>query len=476
MKVPQIAGILNDVFAELTGSLVGSNQHTPEGEPVPVDPEDPSQGYEKYDKPLFNEDLSNFIDVGTKIFATTEWQNHYDNYWGSIIDHIGKTIVVDKDYQSMAPALEVDSSEYGSVLEKVRVGEVEFQNNPAWDLVNSKNADNPDAWIKFNYLIYSPVELKSTYWNSKVSMMCEWSWAGKQLKESVLSKNVLMRIFSAIENKIRTKKKIETDGLKMRLINNINAVNIFYGRQINLLARYIDVSDDSEISAANALINKEFLRFCVVELKKWKKFMGIASKNLNTKNELNWTQNNSLRMVAITDFDSALGAYLSSDTYHDNFVAFDGYTEVGSWQGIDRGYDYDIRSAIWAEPALGLDADGEVITTNPIQFSGIVFTMFDKDGAVIYNEEPDTETAPFNPKGKFLNYYYTYDCSYLQDLAENSVTFVISDYEVLPSGTDTTGLTVYGYDDETGELETVTAPETIAPSDVGKYLVKIAGE
>lgn len=470
MKVPKIAGILNEVFAELTGSLEGSPTLDPETG-LPTDPAG------THDSPLFNEDLSNFIDVGTKIYSTTEWQNHYDNYWGSIIDHIGKTIVVDKDYQSMAPALEVDASEYGSVLEKVRVGEVDFKNNPAWDLVNSKGEDN---WIKFNYMIYSPVELKSTYWNSKVSMMCEWSWAGKQLKEAVLSKNVLMRIFSAIENKIQTKKKIETDGLKMRLINNINAVNLYYGRQINLLKRYIDITGDTDITAANAFVNKEFLRFCVVELKKWKKFMGIASKNLNSKNELNWTQGSNLRMVAITDFDSALDAYLSSDTYHNNFVAFDGYTEVASWQGIDDGYSYDVRSRIQCTPALGLDADGQVIEANPQDFTGVVFTMFDKEGAVIYNEEPDTQTAPFNPKGKFLNYYYTYDCSYLQDLAENSVTFVVSNWDFQPVGTVIPSGTVIGYTDNKDESQTYgqwveeTLSESLTVAKLGVY-AKIAG-
>lgn len=426
MKVPKIAGILNEVFAEITGDLEGSPVLNPEtGEAV--------EG-ETHSSPLFAEDLSNFVDVGSKIYATTEWQNHYDNYWGSIIDKIGKTIVVDKEYESNAPRLEVDESEYGSVLEKVRVGEVEFENNPAWDLVNSKHKDNPDAWIKFNYMVYNPVELKSTYWNSKRSMMCEWSWAGKQLKEAVLSKNVLMRIFSAIENKIRTKMRIETDALKMRLINNINAVNIYYGRAINLLTKYKDATGDTTLTANHALTSKEFLRFCVVELKKWKKFMGIASKNLNTKSEFNWTQGSSLRMVAITDFDSALGAYLNSDTYHDNFVTFKGYTEIASWQGIDEGFSFNIRSTINAVPVLGKDANGEEIEAEAINQSGIVFTMFDKDGAVVYNEEPDMEVAPFNPKGKFLNYYYTYDCSWLQDLAENSVTFYISDNDITPPG------------------------------------------
>jgi hypothetical protein len=53
---------------------------------------------------------------------------------------------------------------------------------------------------------------------------------------------------------------------------------------------------------------------------------------------------------------------------------------------------------------------------------------FDKEAMAIYNEEPEEMAAPMNPKGKFINYYYSYDCSYFLDTAEPSITFIISDY------------------------------------------------
>ena len=54
--------------------------------------------------------------------------------------------------------------------------------------------------------------------------------------------------------------------------------------------------------------------------------------------------------------------------------------------------------------------------------------MFDSSGITIWNEEPELNTAPFNPKGKFINYYYSYDCNYYYDSYENSMTFYISKY------------------------------------------------
>ena len=465
MKVKQKAEVLNYVFAELIGSI------TPEGE-EPV---------------YYNEDLSNFVEVGRKIEATSEWGNNFDNYWGSIIDRIGRTMVINKDYESQAPNLDVSGSEYGSILQKIRVGVPEFEENPAWTLTEHKGDE-------FNYMTYDPVELRATYWNSKISYLMKWSWAMKQLKEAVTNRNVLDEIFSAIENKIRVKMKVQNDGLKMRLVNNINAVNILKGRQINVLYNFMTDADVTSIAEANANIcskncmaSEEFLRYLQMTLKKNKKYMAQASTLCNTESEWNWTQGSNLRMVAITDVDSALQSYLYSDVYHNEFVKFDGYTEVASWQALHPGFKFEDRSRIDVQAVTGPDEENDV--SDPFMFSGIIFTMFDRDGAVIWNEEPETDVAPHNPIGKFVNYYFTFDCSYLCDLAENSLTFVISDYQVLDSEPESwsTNYTNYYELDETGFVTAKPAaptrrgtkagddPEPTPPEFVkGKYYFKFA--
>lgn len=470
MEVKQKAKILNDVFGELIGS------YTPEDE----------------EPQLFNEDLSNFVEVGRKIEATSEWGKNFDNYWGSIIDRIGRTMVVNKDYKSQAPNLDVDGSEYGSILQKIRVGVPDFKENPAWTLTQNKGQE-------FNYTTYDPVELRATYWNSKTSRMMNWSWAIKQLKEAVTNRSVIDQIFAAIENKIRVKMTIENDGLKMRLVNNINAVNISYGRQVNVLYNFLQECDltniaanNSNICSRNALQSHEFLRYLQMTLKKHRKYIGQASVLCNTEEEFNWTQGDRLRMVAIEDVDSALQSYLASDTYHNEFVNFDGYTSIAAWQGLMPGFKFEDRSRIECQAVIGpYNPDDEKTADNlldPISFSGIIFTMFDRDGAVIWNEEPETDVAPYNPVGKFYNYYFTYDCSYLVDLAENSFTFVISDYQVLDSQ-PVDWATKYGdyYElDETGFVAAKPAPATknkrtgddpepTAPTFVkGKYYFKFA--
>ena len=42
------------------------------------------------------------------------------------------------------------------------------------------------------------------------------------------------------------------------------------------------------------------------------------------------------------------------------------------------------------------------------------------------NEDPEVSSI-YNPEGRFYNYWYTFDCSYFNDLAENVIVFEVAD-------------------------------------------------
>lgn len=419
MKVTQIAEDLNIVFSELIGTY---NPETNEG------------------IPLYKEDLSNFIDVGRKIEETEDWSTNFDKYIGKLIDRIGKTIVVDKTYESSGPDLAVDAIEYGAIIQKVRVKDIDFEDNEAWDL---------HAGQSYDYFTFKPVELSEDFFSGKTTFNLEWSWASKQLKSAVTNLQTLMSIYAAIENRIKTKAKIATDGMKMRLVNGGNAENIALGKNVvNFTAEFIKNTGVTNVHSDVALSNREYLRNMVVTLKKYNKFMGMPTKLFNLKEELNWTQKD-LMMVSLIDVEAALEAYLESDTFHNEFVKFDGYSNVPAWQGITDGLDFDLRSSInVTTPESKKD----------VAYSGIVFTMFDKTGKVVWNEEPEQDVAPRNPKGKFVNYFYSYDCNYMLDTAENCITFVISDYDIVKEEPADWGTGTYYNLDENGEYVAIAAP------------------
>ena len=460
MLVTQVAKDLNYVF----GDIIGEKTITY------TDPDTGTETTETRPGNLFKEDLSNFTDVGRQISDSEGFRENFDHYVGKLINRIGMTIIVNKSYDSQTVELEVNRFEYGALLQKIRVKDTEFKENPAWQLEPGQSYD---------YFTFNPVEMDEVFYDQKMTFMTEWSWTGKMLKESVENLSKMLELYAAIENRIMTKMKITTDGVKQRALNELIAEQIMKGKQVNLLKEYYDATGDLTVNAAHFHTSKAALQQTTVVLKKYKKFMAQASKLFNigitpdaAEPELNWTQGDALRMAAITDLDAALGTYLESEVYHNEFVKFSGYKEVAAWQGFDESLSLECRSSINVIPASQGHAPktGEDERFNLI-YSGIEFVMFDRSAAVVYNEDPEMDTAPFNPVGKFLNYYWTWDCSLFVDTAENCVVFVVSDYTPVteePESYDD----VYYIDPSTGEYtELSDAPEEF---ELGKYYYKLS--
>ena len=120
MKVTQIYEILKDVVEEITGLPVSS-----------------AEGEE--DVFIIKEDLSNIVDVGTRLFDNT--QNWKDNYVKALINRIGRMVFVDRPYSGWAPNILRDSWEYGSIMAKVRVKTFEPKPNPSWQLQNGQTVN-----------------------------------------------------------------------------------------------------------------------------------------------------------------------------------------------------------------------------------------------------------------------------------------------------------------------------------------------
>ena len=413
MKVSQIATDLNEIYKEIIGTWQNDD-----GTPM-----------------LYQEDLSNFIDMSRRIINTEDYKNNYDHYVAQLIDRIGYTLIVDKELGDDGIKIESNRYEYGALLQKIRIKDVDFVDNEVWQLKANES---------YEYFDFKPVGMKANYFSDKTTFGVEWSWVAKVLKESMESVEKLTQLYAAIENRIMKKIKLTTREMKKRLVANLNGMNIAVGRAINLIQEYYDATGKL-IYADKALTDVDFLKFTAMRLKMYKTFMADPTAILNPQGELNWTPKSNFRMVALTDLDAALTAYLYSSTYHEEFVKLDGYSTVANWQGTIPSFPFDVRSSInivttgMPDPEGELNPDGDnpydksaanaAVGKTDIAFTGIIATMFDSAGITIWNEEPEMNVAPFNPKGKFINYYYSYDCNYYYDSFENSMTFYISDYE-----------------------------------------------
>lgn len=383
MKIKQVAEILNSINSEMLGESAI----------------------------VVEEDLGNIVDVGESL---TEGQNDltgfFENYGKKIIDKVGRVVIVDRTYKSTAPDITRDSWEYGSMMEKIRVTVNELENDTTWAL---NRGDAPEQYT------YEPATLSTKYFDSLDTFMTQISLPEKTLKSAFTSADAMGRLIAAIENRVQMKIAISKDNLIRRTVNNLIAEKIAGNHDINLLPIY-NTGRATPITAAQAIIDPDFLRFASFQIKKYKKMMEEPSVVFGDEDFVNFTPAEFLKMVLLDTFVQSIEMYMESDTFHNELVSLgSGFQTVPYWQGsgTDTTFDFNTISKIDVKTA----SDG-----THVECTGVVGVLFDRDACAVCIEDGEV-TSKYAANGRFYNYFHYWNARYMNDLSENVVVFTVRD-------------------------------------------------
>lgn len=384
MTVNQIYSILNSITSEILGS-----------------------------SEIVNEDLSNVVDVGTEIFNSSD----VDNYVKSLVNHIGKVIFVNRKYNGSVPSILMDSWEYGSVCEKIRAELPTATENETWELTNGQSYAQD--------VFYKPT-ISAKFFNNKVTFEIPMSFTELQVKESFSNAGQLNSFISMIYNSVENAMTVKMDSLIMRTINNFIGTTfnaefsdaIYTGvtstKAVNLLYEY-NTKYGTTLTADEALTTPEFIRFSSYRMGLYTDRMNKISTLFNIGATERFTPNDRLHVVLLSDFKNACGAYLESDTFHNEYIALPKAESVPYWQGSGTDYSFDSVSSINVTISNG-------DSTATVNATGILGIMFDSDACGVCNTDRRVTTA-YNAKAEFFNNFYKFDASYFNDTNENFVVF-----------------------------------------------------
>lgn len=363
---------------------------------------------------LVAEDLSNVVDVGNEIFGATE----VDGYVKSLVNHIGKVIFVNRPYTGNIPSLLMDSWEFGSVLEKISADIPNATENESWELENGKEYKQD--------IFYQP-SVSAKFFNKMVTFEVPMSFTEKQVKQSFSSAAQLNGFISMIYNAVDKSMTVKIDSLVMRTINNMigETISAELGadetladhtgtKAVNLLKLYND-KFGKEITANDCLTNADFIRFASYTMALYVDRLSKISTLFNVGGKERFTSAEYLHIVMLSEFKSGATAYLSSDTYHENYVALPNSESVPYWQSSGTDYSFENTSKINVKTATGKD----------IVATGVLAIMFDRDSMGVCNSDRRV-TTNYNAKAEFFNNYYKFDASYFNDLNENFVVFYVA--------------------------------------------------
>lgn len=380
MKVTQLKDIVNSVTSEVLGKTE-----------------------------VVNDDLSNLVDVGNEIFDT----DNVDNYVKKLIDRIGQVIFVNRLYAGGVPSVLMDSWEYGSVVEKISADMPEADENDSWNLQNGQTYSQDT--------FYQP-KVSAKFFNSKVTFDVKLSFTTQQVKESFSNVNELNGFISMLETGVKNSMTVKLDGLIMRTINNMTGqiLNSANGLQkVNLLTEYNTASGQT-LTANKALMDKDFLKFASLTIKKYQARITKMSTLFNAGGKARFTTTDNLHTVLLSDFADSAEVYLMSDTYHNDTVSLPNHETVPYWQGSGKSYAFNDISKI----DVKIDAGNK--TPKAVTQTGILGVMFDTNALGVSNLNQRTTTS-YNARAEFYTNYYKMDAGYFNDLNENFVVFYIAD-------------------------------------------------
>lgn len=358
---------------------------------------------------VVNDDLSNLVDVGNEIFDT----DNVDNYVKKLIDRIGKVIFVNRLYAGGVPSVLMDSWEYGSVVEKISADMPEADENDSWNLQDGQTYSQDT--------FYQP-KVSAKFFNSKVTFDVKLSFTTEQVKESFSNVNELNGFISMLETGVKNSMTVKLDGLIMRTINNMTGqiLNSANGLQkVNLLDMYIKTSGQT-LTADKALMDKDFLKFASLTIKKYQARITKMSTLFNAGGKARFTTTDNLHTVLLSDFADSAEVYLLSDTYHNDTVSLPNHETVPYWQGSGKSYAFNDISKI----DVKIDAGNK--TPKQVTQTGILGVMFDTNALGVSNLNQRTTTS-YNARAEFYTNYYKMDAGYFNDLNENFVVFYIAD-------------------------------------------------
>ena len=395
MKVNQISTMLNSVYGEVLGETN-----------------------------LFKEDLSNIVSAGQIITASTAFGDNFDNYVGKIIDKVGRVIVVDRVFRKKDLGIWRDSWEYASMLEKIRCEVGDFTNNDEWVLLDGSDAGaDPDynsTDIVDKLFKFVPPTVQSKYFNMKTTFRNKISITRKQLRSAFRSGSEMARFIAMIENRIRTKMEIGNQELERRVVTNLACAAYNASNVVDLKTIL-----GSNLTFEQALKDQATLRGIAETITMTRKLMEEPSKLYSiTKGFMNFTPEEDSITIILTDVDNALRFNLYGSTYNEEFVKLEGYKTVPYWQGRkESGGTTDAlatRASVNAKAVINGESGP---TTGDVAIDNLVGIVFDRDAAMICNEDPEVRSQ-YNADGNFTNFFYNYDCSYYNDFDENAIVFV----------------------------------------------------
>lgn len=363
-------------------------------------------------------DNTGLVALGNTVLGSSDTVNNFIN---ALTDRIGRTIVSFRAYHSHFPDFERDSIEWGNILQKLKVGMPDAEEDQSYNLVDGTSVDQYKInKAKVNQLLFT----NETPWQTHITVHLD------ELEKAFVSSTDMGAFISSMFGEVQNRIELAMENLSMDCVNNYIAE--IYSRRDNagtknrtfkLVTLYKNATGvDHTTKPLNALADEEFLKFTVRLINRISSTMEyMTSGRFNTPGNVGDATNTTVytrhtpkseqKMMLFIDLVNALKTNINSKAFNMEQVAIDiPFMTVPFWQAIDTPAEINISKT----------ASGAVAT-----ISNVMGILYDREAMGTYKKQYNSLTSPVNAAGRYYNVFYHMRTLFFNDMTENAVIFVL---------------------------------------------------
>ena len=364
-------------------------------------------------------DNSGLVALGNTVLSSNDTKNNFIN---ALTDRIGRTIVSFRAYHSHFPDFERDSIEWGNILQKLKIGMPNAEEDQSYNLADGTSVDMYKInKAKVNQLLFST----ETPWQTHITVHLD------ELEKAFVDYSAMGAFISGMFGEVQNRIELAMENLSIDCVNNYMAEMIKRkvqrpSRVINLVTDYntaMGLATVDALKPQDALNTPAFLEYVVRRINTISSTMEYMTSGMfndtafaggDTQNDIysRHTPKSEQRMMLYIDLVNSLKTNVNSKAFNMKEVAIDlPFKTVPFWQSIKTPDGINVK------PASGGTA---------IVQSSVMGILFDREAMGTFKKKYSSLTSPINAAGKYYNVFYHMIEMYYNDLTENAVVFLLA--------------------------------------------------
>ena len=373
-------------------------------------------------------DTSSFVSM-----AQATLQAGYEPVMNAITQVLSKTLIAVRPYNRKFKGLELTRERWGGIIRKINFGDNALDIGVPLDHVSDPTYSLEDGYGVDQWEVKKPQVLETRYVGQNV-YESSYTIFTKQLDVAFSSPEEFAAFMSGLMTHFSNQREQYLEMLSRSILDNmIGAKKILHDASvpgphlIDLLAEYNTATGQSLTNVTVKLPANypAFCKWCYAYIQHVSDMFTertlMFQRPIDNFAILRHTPKADQRLFMDADFLAHMTAEVLADTYHDNFLRYTEVEAVNYWQSALE------PSTVKVKPVY-LNEDAEFVNaSDPVEVTGIIGVLMDRDAAGYNLADDSVVTSPYNAKGQYYNVFNHVRIQLQNDLTEKAVVFCIGE-------------------------------------------------